>query len=685
MKKFLSVAFAVIMLFGLFTISASADEPTYESIAYLELDCTQYENYKLPYYLPSTTTCYSWEITLSDVAKNPNSCGSFVGIYDHSYNRRSGYLYSPTGTSNEAGHVGESYFQVCVGDNHRGTKFYLFNKPKNTIHASYTANTNGYGGTYSVYDTNGLIASKSSPNTGTWSGYYSNGSSNVFGICSCATYNTISSASEFLSMKLYGLKIWEKDGTGTEVLKVDMVPMKKTEDDTVTEGLYDNVSKKFYETTKYSNQYKITFDNQGADAATPGTASVKVATGMKMASIKVPAKTDYSFGGYYTQKLGKGTRYYDETGTSTRTWDIAADTTLYACWHKWAYAAKDDTLYAYCTEHADCEHAGSAADLSKAEKVVIQENASTYDGEQQGATLSYTELGDLKLDASKISYEGTGETTYGPSTDKPVDAGTYKATYTISLPGGGSVSATKEFTIQPATVAVIQADISYEPQEDGSYKPVIDDVILEHIAAKDEPYTAYTTSAVMLDENGKETTDPAKAKSVQVTLTLDETADVNKNYTATKTVSFPLNMSGITLAVTISPSKITVPVGKTATFKASTNYRHIATNFTATSKSSITYTYQWYVDRNDGAGREPIQGATKSSYTTSAVKAENDGYKYYCEVTDNQGHKTLSAPALLRVQTDIPTTGDENMPLLFMGLMLLAGAGLVLIRKRTTK
>lgn len=285
----------------------------YTLTEYIELDCKQYENFKLPYYLPSATTAYSWEITLSDIAKNANSRGSFMGIYDHS-GKRSGYYFSEN-----AFEGGKSFFQVCIGNNHIGKKFFLFDQPKNTIHADYTST--GSGGTYSTYDKLGLVASKETPSAGNWYGSYAYGSTNVFGITSCATYGTISSSSEFLSMKLYDVRIWE----GTTP-KIDAITVSKNN----VAGLYDMVTGQFIETVHYDNLYTMTFDQQ--DATTLGTLSIKVATNMPMTNITVPEKTGYAFDGYYTQTDGQGKKYFNFDGTPACNYDLTSDTTVFASW-----------------------------------------------------------------------------------------------------------------------------------------------------------------------------------------------------------------------------------------------------------------------------------------------------------------------------------------------------------------
>ena len=86
--------------------------------------------------------------------------------------------------------------------------------------------------------------------------------------------------------------------------------------------------------TLYANwellSFTITLNNQGATTA--GTTSVKAMNGQPMPSITVPAKTGYTFGGYYSSANGSGTQYYTASGASARACDLTGATTLYAKW-----------------------------------------------------------------------------------------------------------------------------------------------------------------------------------------------------------------------------------------------------------------------------------------------------------------------------------------------------------------
>ena len=53
-----------------------------------------------------------------------------------------------------------------------------------------------------------------------------------------------------------------------------------------------------------------------------------------------PTRTGYKFGGYYTKANGGGTQYYNASMESTKNWNIASDTTLYAKWTANKYTVK---------------------------------------------------------------------------------------------------------------------------------------------------------------------------------------------------------------------------------------------------------------------------------------------------------------------------------------------------------
>lgn len=78
-----------------------------------------------------------------------------------------------------------------------------------------------------------------------------------------------------------------------------------------------------------ANTYTITFSSP--NATTPGTGSTVATYGQAMPAITPPARTGYTFTGYYTATSG-GTKYYNGDGTSAKVCDLTANTTLHAQW-----------------------------------------------------------------------------------------------------------------------------------------------------------------------------------------------------------------------------------------------------------------------------------------------------------------------------------------------------------------
>ena len=80
-----------------------------------------------------------------------------------------------------------------------------------------------------------------------------------------------------------------------------------------------------------ANAYSVTLDQQ---SGTGGTASVKPTYGSAMPAVTPPTRAGYAFNGYWDQRDGKGTQYYNWEGKSARNWDKAGNATLYAKWTK---------------------------------------------------------------------------------------------------------------------------------------------------------------------------------------------------------------------------------------------------------------------------------------------------------------------------------------------------------------
>ncbi len=84
--------------------------------------------------------------------------------------------------------------------------------------------------------------------------------------------------------------------------------------------------------------YTVTLDQTGAKVE-DGTTSVDATYDAEMPTIaQLPTPKDgYAFAGYYDQKDGAGTQYYNANGASAHVWDKADDGILYAKWEAITY------------------------------------------------------------------------------------------------------------------------------------------------------------------------------------------------------------------------------------------------------------------------------------------------------------------------------------------------------------
>ena len=76
------------------------------------------------------------------------------------------------------------------------------------------------------------------------------------------------------------------------------------------------------------NTYSISFDTNGGSFMD----SIQVKYDNNISTINIPTRKGYNFLGFFTVKNGKGTKYYNEDGTSTITYRTTNDINLYAYW-----------------------------------------------------------------------------------------------------------------------------------------------------------------------------------------------------------------------------------------------------------------------------------------------------------------------------------------------------------------
>ena len=125
------------------------------------------------------------------------------------------------------------------------------------------------------------------------------------------------------------------------------------------------------------------------------------------------------------------------------------------------------------------------------------------------------------------------------------------------------------------------------------------------------------------------------------------------------------------LKIIRQPADQSAVVGQQATF-----------SITATGKN---ITYQWYINRNNGKGWHKLNGATDTTYTTSVVDMDCNGFRYVCLVADDHSPDGIrSDEAILHVSAAplIPDTGDHSTPALYVAVLLLGVFGVFLLHKR---
>ena len=157
-----------------------------------------------------------------------------------------------------------------------------------------------------------------------------------------------------------------------------------------------------------ANQYTVTLDNQGA--TTPGAAEVIATYKAAMPSIanNLPKKTGYDFGGYWTVVGGTGTKYYNGTGSSAKSWDIPNNTTtLYAKWTAHEYTVHfnanggegtmEDQPFTYDVEKVLSPNSFNRTGYTFAGWATSAKGSVVYGDQQPVKNLTPTKNGDITL------------------------------------------------------------------------------------------------------------------------------------------------------------------------------------------------------------------------------------------------------------------------------------------------
>lgn len=252
------------------------------------------------------------------------NAGYDIKVYDYRLNRT---LYTVTIDANGGSYSGEEIPSLYPTDQYDLNL--LSNSTKiGYIFTGWTTNSVGSsinGATFTMGDSNAIIKANWTPIT-YYVRYNANGgsgstatSTHTYDTSKALTANGFSKAGNTFTG-------WATSANGAVVYSNGVAVKNLTSTNGTTIDLFAKWS---------TNTYTVTLNNMGA--TTPGTTSLNAVYGANLSSITIPSMTNYAFGGYYTGQNGSGTQYISASGTPTRAWDIASNTTLYAKWTKSVY------------------------------------------------------------------------------------------------------------------------------------------------------------------------------------------------------------------------------------------------------------------------------------------------------------------------------------------------------------
>ncbi|MEY4594060.1 MAG: hypothetical protein RIQ47_470, partial [Bacteroidota bacterium] len=274
----------------------------------------------------------------------------------------------------------------------------------------------------------------------------------------------------------------------------------------------------------------------------------------------------------------------------------------------------------------------------------------TYNGVAQGPnSVSAPAVGSGVAPTGAVtwSYEGTGTTSYGPSSTRPTSAGEYTATATIASDGNyeqASSSATA-FTIAKAALTVTANDVSKTEGltlTGGSGSTAFTSSGLQNSETIGSVTITYGTSATTGATSGTYSGDATPSAATGGTFNAD-------NYTISYVSG---NVTVLPASTPLCPASTSIaPNSNQSVCVGGSTSQLTATVTTSGASGNPTYSYQWYyntTNSNTISGAITVSGATSSTFTPATSASEAGDRWYFCVAyaTDNDCNQSATTQSL---------------------------------------
>ena len=181
-----------------------------------------------------------------------------------------------------------------------------------------------------------------------------------------------------------------------------------------------------------------------------------------------------------TYEVAEGVEYSCEFWPDNTDYSTLANNVVLWPAHEWAYTANGTTLTATCSKHENCT---VVMEIEVDERLYVGEYVENY---PQGAAVVVVSDNDAvnEIEIPKIVYEKQNGTTWEAITGAPINAGTYRAGFTL-----GDATAYVEYTIRKAGFS---ATITFKASVTYNEGKAVD--VVEEICVPDGAMVYFSTS-----------------------------------------------------------------------------------------------------------------------------------------------------------------------------------------------